>query len=29
MPLVETVYRILYEKVNPAQEMKILSEKLK
>jgi glycerol-3-phosphate dehydrogenase (NAD(P)+) len=29
MPLVETVYRILYEKINPAQEMKLLSEKLK
>jgi glycerol-3-phosphate dehydrogenase (NAD(P)+) len=29
MPLVETVYRILYEKVNPALEMKMLSEKLK
>jgi glycerol-3-phosphate dehydrogenase (NAD(P)+) len=29
MPLVETVYRILYDKVNTAQEIKLLSEKLK
>lgn len=29
MPLAETVYRILYDKVNPALEVKLLSEKLK
>lgn len=29
MPLAETVYRILYDKVNPALEIKLLSEKLK
>ncbi len=29
MPLAETVYRILYDKANPALEIKLLSEKLK
>jgi glycerol-3-phosphate dehydrogenase (NAD(P)+) len=29
MPLAETVYKILYDKVNPALEIKLLSEKLK
>jgi glycerol-3-phosphate dehydrogenase (NAD(P)+) len=29
MPLAEAVYKILYDKANPAQEIKLLSEKLK